>query len=247
MGKIPYNTIIVNKYLKVTHCVPNANDTMCCEPKSGDLRVDELPLLEYTERHRQNIAQVLKTCRERNTRINISFPIKKKGGEQLFLRAKLVPMENDLVSISLEEESEWSEMMRMEQEQELQLIKEMAEKYTPATSFAFNYRRFKSCDQVNCNGCFQFHGAPNELLNKNRHVCRALSAIRHPDDHQDFFFLFSNLRNLNLKEESVTLRLRNDAGEYVSYNVTGKVETYDQEGKANLIVGLITEATNDSK
>ena len=79
-------------------------------------------------------------------------------------------------------------------------------------------------------------------LLRYRYICRALSVLRHPEDRQDFFLLFNEIRDKNLEEHSVNFRLKNDYDDqYRSYEVIGKALEKDAEGKTNLIVGCVID------
>lgn len=124
---------------------------------------------------------------------------------------------------------------------------ELALQNTRVTVYSFNFERFRTCDQINCNRCFQFYGATNTLLRKNQYICRALSALRHPDDCTDFFFLFNKIRKEKLEEYSTVFKLKNDAGEYRSYEVIGKGHHQDDPEYPDLIVGYIIDNQEHSE
>lgn len=81
----------------------------------------------------------------------------------------------------------------------------------------------------------------NHLLERNRYICRSLSVLRHPEDRQDFFLLFNEIRDKDLREHSVNFRLKDDDGKYRSYEVIGKAFEKDKDGKTNLIVGCVID------
>lgn len=122
-----------------------------------------------------------------------------------------------------------------------QTMMELALKNSHITTYSFDFRRFMSCNKKDCNHCFQFYGANNYLLERNKYICRALSNLRHPDDRTDFFLLFNEIRNKMLPELTVCFRLKNDEGEYRNYEVIGKALEFNSEGKADLIVGCLVD------
>lgn len=82
----------------------------------------------------------------------------------------------------------------MEQLAESRMIMGMALDEGRLAAYSFSFDRFTSCDKKHCNRCFQFYGQTNTLLDKNRFICRALSAVRKPDDQLDFFtFLIKSM------------------------------------------------------
>lgn len=124
---------------------------------------------------------------------------------------------------------------------------ELALQNTRVTVYSFNFERFRTCDKINCNHCFQFYGATNGLLQKNQYICRALSILRDPDDRTDFFYLFNKIRKDKLEEYSTVFKLKNDAGEYRSYEVIGKGHHLDDPEYPDLIVGYIIDNQEHSE
>ena len=53
--------------------------------------------------------------------------------------------------------------------------------------------------------------------------------------------LFNEIRNKKLPEFAVNFRLKNDEGEYRSYEVIGKALEYNDDGQVNLIVGCMVD------
>lgn len=124
---------------------------------------------------------------------------------------------------------------------------ELALQNTRVTVYSFNFERFRTCDKINCNRCFQFYGATNSLLQKNRYICRALSTLRDPEDRTDFFYLFNKIRKERLEEYSTVFKLKNDAGEYRSYEVIGKGHYVSDQEYPDLIVGYIIDNQEHSE
>lgn len=118
---------------------------------------------------------------------------------------------------------------------------ELALENTRVSTYSFNFQRFRTCDRISCNHCFQFYGQTNSLLRKNQYICRALTTLRHPEDRTDFFYLFNKIREEKLPEYSTIFHLKKDDGEYCSYEVIGKAYDFDKEGYPNLIVGYIID------
>ena len=104
---------------------------------------------------------------------------------------------------------------------------ELALQNSKITTYSFNFSRFKSCDKVHCNRCFQFYGTTNSLLKRNQFICQALPQLRHPDDSGDFFYLFNTIRTNKLDEYKIDFRLKNDDNTYRIYEVIGMID--DQE------------------
>lgn len=124
---------------------------------------------------------------------------------------------------------------------------ELALENTRVTVYSFNFERFRTCDKINCNRCFQFYGATNSLLQKNQYICRALSILRAPDDRTDFFYLFDKIRKEKLEEYSTVFKLKSDTGEYRSYEVIGKGHHLNDTEYPDLIVGYIIDNEEHSE
>lgn len=124
---------------------------------------------------------------------------------------------------------------------ESRTMMELALKNSHIATYSFNFHLFQTCDKEHCNHCFQFYGANNYLLDRNKYICRALSNLRHPDDRVDFFLLFNEIRSKKLSEFVVNFRLKNNEGKYRHYEVIGKPLEYDSNGNANLIVGCMID------
>lgn len=124
---------------------------------------------------------------------------------------------------------------------ESRMMMELALQNSKITTYSFNFSRFKSCDKVHCNRCFQFYGTTNSLLKRNQFICQALPQLRHPDDSGDFFYLFNTIRTNKLDEYKIDFRLKNDDNTYRIYEVIGKTHEKDENGFPNLIVGCMID------
>lgn len=129
----------------------------------------------------------------------------------------------------------------MEQLAESRMIMGMALDEGRLAAYSFSFDRFTSCDKKHCNRCFQFYGQTNTLLDKNRFICRALSAVRKPDDQLDFFYLFNKIHDEKLPSYNVTFHLKDKEGNYKMYEVSGKAMEKDETGIPHVILGCIME------
>lgn len=122
-----------------------------------------------------------------------------------------------------------------------QKMMELAMQHRKMASYVFDFNLFNTCDRIHCNLCFQFYGYANELLLRNKYICRSLTQLRHPDDRHDFFFLFKEVRDRKLDGDKITFRLKTDEGIYRIYEVTAKAEQHDAEGYPTRIVGTVID------
>lgn len=237
---IPDTILLVNKNLSIERVIAN-NEVIGSTSEITDQKMDGLPGYSYPGKIRESFKKEVATCiKEMSTR-EMKFPLMYENGSYLYLKVRLVPVDDEHVILYLRDDTKWVERENESEICEQNKMMEMAMKKSNVTAFSFNFKRFNTCDRVNCNRCFQFYGSNNELLSRNRHICRALPVLSHPEDRHDFFFLFNNLRDQKIDEASVSFRLKDNKNEYRHYKVYGRVKEYDSEGKANLIVGSVTD------
>lgn len=242
---IPDTILLVNKDLIVERIIAYATET-CITPDSLNRRVDDLPGFIYPDDTKKRIVDVVQTCMTTSKSINLNLSIPGKNQPVVYFMLRMLPLHNKYVVIYIRNISE-----QVEKEKENKFLSgkltesltmmELALKNSHVTTYSFNFDRFRSCDKIHCNKCFQFYGAKNNLLERNQYICRSLSSLRHPDDRVDFFLLFNDIRNGGIPEKIVSFRLKNGDGEYRNYEVTGKALAYDPNGLANLIVGCMVD------
>ncbi len=192
------------------------------------------------------MAKVVQKCLDTSEVINLDMSIPGHNAPIVYFKIRMVPLHHKYVVIYIRNVSEEVEREKENKTlsgklSESRTMMELALKNSHITTYSFNFHRFQTCDKEHCNHCFQFYGANNYLLERNKYICRALSNLRHPDDREDFFLLFNEIRNKKLPEFAVNFRLKNDEGEYRSYEVIGKALEYNDDGQVNLIVGCMVD------
>ncbi|MDL2265419.1 HAMP domain-containing histidine kinase [Parabacteroides sp. OttesenSCG-928-G07] len=209
-------------------------------------RIDNVPGYQYPGKIGRRIVTFLQDCIQKQEEVTTELPIRRANGTFLYLQVKLIPLESGKVLISLVDQTVLVEKEKENRKltvrfNERHSMMEMALRQSKTTAYSFNFERFNRCDRENCQRCFQFYGAKNELLDRNKYICRALTVLKHPEDRRDFFYLFNTIRNQHVGEAKVTFKLKNNAGEYRQYEVFGKAQEYDEGGNANLIIGSISD------
>lgn len=121
------------------------------------------------------------------------------------------------------------------------LLTDVPQKEVDATRYDPEIRELEYITQKVTEAIPDTHGVTDTLLDKNKHICRLLTVLRHTDDKNDFFYLFDEMRKHKLLEFSTDFRLKNNNGEYRHYDVVGKTHAYDAEGRPNLILGCIID------
>lgn len=242
---VPDTILLVNDQLIVERVIAYATET-CITPEAVNRRIDDLPGFIYPDETRRRMAAVVRKCLEGKEAINVDVSIPGHEVPEVYFRLRMVPMHHTYVVIYIRNVSELVEKEKENQAlsnrlSESRTMMELALMHSKIATFSFSFDRFHSCDKAHCNRCFQFYGTTNNLLERNKYICRALSVLRHPEDHQDFFLLFNEIRNKKLSDYKVVFRLKNDEGEYRSYEVIGKAQEFDAEGSPNLIVGCIID------
>lgn len=243
---VPDTILLVNNKLIVERIIAYASET-CITPDALNRRIDDLPGFAYPEPVKRNITSVVQKSLDTSEVINIDFSIPGHNAPVVYFKLRLVPIRHKYVVAYIRNVSDIVEKEKENRDLSHQLsesrsMMELALQNSNISTYSFNYHLFRTCDKVNCNRCFQFHGTNNKLLERNQYICRALSVLRHPDDRQDFFLLFNEIRDKELEEYSVNFRLKNDYDEqYRSYEVIGKALEKDAEGKTNLIVGCVID------
>lgn len=242
---VPDTILLVNDRLIVERIIAYATET-CITPEAVNCRVDDLPGFIYPDDVKRKMVVMVRKCLEKSEIINLDLSIPGHTMPVVYFQIRLVPMLHKYVVVYIRNVSQL-----VEQEKENKVLShrlsesrtmmELALLNSKVSTYSFNFERFRTCDKVHCNRCFQFYGISNGLLKKNQYICRALSVLRHPDDRPDFFLLFNEIRNKKLKESSVIFRLKDDEGEFRSYEVIGRAQEYDENGLPDLIVGCIID------
>lgn len=242
---IPDTILLINEKLVVERIIAYAAET-CITPDAKNRRVDDLPGFIYPEETKKNMALIVQKCLDTSEVTNLDLSIPGHNAPVVYFKIRLVPLHHKYVvlyirNVSEQVEKEKQNKLLSGQLTESRTMMELALKNSHITTYSFNFHLFQTCDKVHCNHCFLFYGANNYLLDRNKYICRALSTLRHPDDREDFFLLFNEIRNKKIPELAVNFRLKNDNDEYRSYEIIGKALEYDSEGLANLIVGCLID------
>lgn len=243
---VPDTILLINNQLVVERIITYASET-CITPEALNRRIDDLPGFIYPEAIKRKIASVVQKSLDTSETANMEFSIPGHNAPVVYFKLRLVPIQHKYVVAYIRNVSDMVEKEKENRHLSHQLsesrsMMELALRNSHISTYSFNFDLFRTCDKESCNHCFQFYGANNELLERNRYICRALSVLRHPEDRQDFFLLFNEIRDKNLEEHSVNFRLKNDYDDqYRSYEVIGKALEKDAEGKTNLIVGCVID------
>lgn len=242
---VPDTILLVNDKLHVERIIAFAAET-CITPDAVNRRIDNLPGFIYPDETKKNMLLVVQKCLNSSEIVNLDLSIPGHNTPIVYFKIRMVPLHHKYVviyirNVSEQVEKEKENKLLAGQLTESRTMMELALKNSHITTYSFNFHLFQTCDKENCNHCFQFYGANNYLLERNKYICRALSNLRHPDDREDFFLLFNEIRNKKIPEKVVNFRLKNDDGEYRSYEIIGKALEYDSYGLANLIVGCLVD------
>lgn len=242
---IPDTILLVNKDLIVERIIAYATET-CITPDSINHRVDDLPGFIYPDEVKQKVVAVMKKCLNGSTAITMDFSIPGHDRPIVYFKIRMLPIHKRYVVMYIRNvsdimEKEEANKMLSGQLAESRSMMELALKNSKVSTYSFCFDRFNNCDHVHCQRCFQFHGVTDTLLDKNKHICRLLTVLRHTDDKNDFFYLFNEMRKNKLVEFSTDFRLKNNEGEYRHYDVIGRTHEYDTEGRPNLILGCIID------
>lgn len=244
-ASIPDTILLVNRELVVQRIIAYAAET-CITPAAINRRIDDLPGFIYPDETKRRMVGLARKCLEGSEAINVELSIPGHEVPEVHFRLRLVPLNHKYIVIYIRNISELVEKEKENKDlthrlSQSRTMMELALRNSKVSTFSFSFDRFQACDKIHCNRCFQFYGSTNSLLEKNKYICRALSVLRHPEDRQDFFLLFNEIRNKKLPEHKVVFRLKTDEGEYRSYEVIGKAQESDAEGVPNLIVGCIID------
>jgi hypothetical protein len=240
LESIPETILIVDEEMQIIKVIPNNKDIAITE-EAENYPVDSIPGVKYPGNMALEIVEAIESCRKKDVPATRDFLLQVEDERYVYLKARLVPFEHKYVILYLNDQTDIVHRERGMHHKDRTYMLELALKHNKMSAYSFSFTRFNSCDRVNCNRCFQFYGDTNDLLNRNKHICRSLPVLSHPDDRKDFFFLFNNLRGQRMNEANVSFRLKNKEGEYQQYRVYGKVDAFDGEGKADLIIGNIVE------
>lgn len=244
-ASIPDTILLVNRELMVQRIIAYAAET-CITPAAINRRIDDLPGFIYPDETKRRMAALARKCLEGSETINVELSIPGHEVPEVHFRLRMVPLHHKYIVIYIRNVSELVEKEKENKDlthrlSQSRTMMELALRNSKISTFSFSFDRFQTCDKIHCNRCFQFYGSTNSLLEKNKYICRALSVLRNPEDRQDFFLLFNEIRNKKLSEHKVVFRLKTDEGEYRSYEVIGKAQESDAEGFPNLIVGCIID------
>lgn len=242
---VPDTILLVNKQLVVERIIAYAVET-CITPESINRRIDDLPGFIYPDETKRRVAAIVQSCLNKSEIMNLDLSIPGHNAPIVYFKLRLVPVHDRYVIIYIRNVSELVEQEKANEAlssklSESRMMMELALQNSKITTYSFNFSRFKSCDKVHCNRCFQFYGTTNSLLKRNRFICQALPQLRHPDDSGDFFYLFNTIRTNKLDEYKIDFRLKNDDNTYRIYEVIGKTHEKDENGFPNLIVGCMID------
>ncbi len=235
---VPDTILLVNKELIVERVIAYAAET-CITPDVIRCRIDELPGFIYPDAAKKSVVKRVTECMEKSEISTFELVIPGHTAEKVYFQLRLVPVHQAYVIMYIRNISHQVETQeKLEQSKSLM---EMALSNSKVATYIFNYNLFSTCDKVNCNRCFQFYGMDNELLRKNTYVCKSLQKLTHPDDTENFFYLFDKIRNDRLSKFSVDFRLKDDEGKYRSYEVIGKAQSVDKDGLPSVVLGCIID------
>ena len=242
---VPDTILLVNKQLVVERIIAYAMET-CITPESINRRIDDLPGFIYPDETKRRVATIVQSCLNKSEIMNLDLSIPGHNAPIVYFKLRLVPAHDRYVIIYIRNVSELVEQEKANEAlssklSESRMMMELALQNSKITTYSFNFSRFKSCDKVHCNRCFQFYGTTNSLLKRNQFICQALPQLRHPDDSGDFFYLFNTIRTNKLDEYKIDFRLKNDDNTYRIYEVIGKTHEKDENGFPNLIVGCMID------
>ena len=242
---VPDTILLVNKQLVVERIIAYAMET-CITPESINRRIDDLPGFIYPDETKRRVAAIVQSCLNKSEIMNLDLSIPGHNAPVVYFKLRLVPVHDRYVIIYIRNVSELVEQEKANEAlssklSESRMMMELALQNSKITTYSFNFSRFKSCDKVHCNRCFQFYGTTNSLLTRNQFICQALPQLRHPDDSGDFFYLFNTIRTNKLDEYKIDFRLKNDDNTYRIYEVIGKTHEKDENGFPNLIVGCMID------
>ena len=242
---VPDTILLVNKQLIVERIIAYAVET-CITPESINRRIDDLPGFIYPDETKRRVAAIVQSCLNKSEIMNLDLSIPGHNAPVVYFKLRLVPAHDRYVIIYIRNVSELVEQEKANEAlssklSESRMMMELALQNSKITTYSFNFSRFKSCDKVHCNRCFQFYGTTNSLLKRNQFICQALPQLRHPDDSGDFFYLFNTIRTNKLDEYKIDFRLKNDDNTYRIYEVIGKTHEKDENGFPNLIVGCMID------
>ena len=242
---VPDTILLVNKQLIVERIIAYAVEA-CITPESINRRIDDLPGFIYPDETKRRVAAIVQSCLNKSEIMNLDLSIPGHNAPIVYFKLRLVPVHDRYVIIYIRNVSELVEQEKANEAlssklSESRMMMELALQNSKITTYSFNFSRFKSCDKVHCNRCFQFYGTTNSLLKRNQFICQALPQLRHPDDSGDFFYLFNTIRTNKLDEYKIDFRLKNDDNTYRIYEVIGKTHEKDENGFPNLIVGCMID------
>ena len=242
---VPDTILLVNKQLIVERIIAYAVET-CITPESINRRIDDLPGFIYPDETKRRVATIVQSCLNKSEIMNLDLSIPGHNAPVVYFKLRLVPAHDRYVIIYIRNVSELVEQEKANEAlssklSESRMMMELALQNSKITTYSFNFSRFKSCDKVHCNRCFQFYGTTNSLLKRNQFICQALPQLRHPDDSGDFFYLFNTIRTNKLDEYKIDFRLKNDDNTYRIYEVIGKTHEKDENSFPNLIVGCMID------
>lgn len=242
---IPDTILLVNDKLIVERIIAFAAET-CITSAAINCRIDDLPGFTYPDETKKQMASIVIRCMETSEVVNFELSIPGHNLPVVYFKIRMVPMHHKYVIVYIRNVTEQVEKEKENRQltdklSESRTMMELALQMTKISAFSFDYKLFQTCDKENCNRCFQFYGATNSLLERNKHICRVLPDLSHSDDKQSFFALFDEIKTKKLTENSASFQLKNNQGKYHSYEVFGKVQEWDDGGAPRLVVGCMID------
>lgn len=235
---VPDTILLINKDLIVEKIIAYAAET-CITPAALNHRIDELPGFIYPDITKKLMVKQVTKCIKNSEAITLEFSLPGHTSEIVYFQLRLVPMHRSYVIAYIRNISHLVEAQH--QLERSKSLMEMALSNSNIATYIFNYNLFRTCDKHTCNHCFQFYGMNNRHLRQNTYICKSLQKLRHPDDKESFFYLFDKIRNDRLSKFSVDFRLKDDDGNYRSYEVIGKAQEVDKNGQPSIVLGCIID------
>ncbi len=242
---VPSTVLLIDKDYRVAKIIANEEDLGLTAEVLG-CRIDKLPGILYPGAIGRRITSTIQSCLDTNNKLALDLPMRRCSGGCFYLKIHMVPVLhkyvivylcNQTAAVELERDNRRLSILLSEQHNVMKLALEKSE----VTAYSFDFRKHTICEKDHCKRCFQFYGATNALLKRNKFICRAMTVLRHPEDTENFFTLFDRIREQKLSESKSFFRLKNNAGDYRYYEVCGRVQECDENGSAALIIGTITD------
>lgn len=242
---VPGTVLFVDKEYRVRKVIANDPDLGVTDEVTG-CYIDALPGVLYPGKIAKRILQAVQTCLEGEDTLTLDLPMRRDSGVCLYLKIHMVPVLHKYTIVYLCNQTGMVEAEKENRKLSTRLserhnMMQLALEKSNVSVFSFNFEKHIACDRIHCKRCFQFYGTTNELLERNKFICRAWTILRQAEDAASFFTLFNRIREQKLVESKVTFRMKNNAGDYRYYEVCGKTQEYDKEGNPKLIIGTVTD------